>query len=242
MNTTTAIILVGGRGTRLGSLTDNTPKPLLPVAGRSFIFHVLDFLARQGIKRVILGTGYLGHMFVEAIGSSYRNMEIIFEEEKEPLGTGGAILGCMKHIEDKAFVLNGDTLFDVGLEQMENAQERMGCLMVLAARQVPDVSRYGALQVRDGLVVSMNEKLMAGPGFINGGIYLVAKSLFDGRKVGDSFSFEHEVMPDLARRLQLGAIVQNSYFRDIGIPADLSKANEELRIDHSHGSVSRLKN
>ena len=83
--TDTAILLVGGRGTRLGSITDQTPKPLLEVAGRPFIFQILDHLDSQGIKRVIFATGYLALQFDAKVGSRFREMKLLYSREDTPL-------------------------------------------------------------------------------------------------------------------------------------------------------------
>src|SRR4051812_22936882 len=86
-----AVVLAGGRGTRLQAVVSDRPKPLAPVAGRPFISYLLDQIADAGIRRVVLSTGYLAEQFEAAIGKIYRGMEIVFAQEQEPLGTGGGI-------------------------------------------------------------------------------------------------------------------------------------------------------
>ncbi|MEO5827617.1 MAG: sugar phosphate nucleotidyltransferase, partial [Luteimonas sp.] len=105
-----AIILAGGRGTRLQALVSDVPKPLAPVAGRPFLAWVLDHLAASGIRRVILATGYLSEMVERAVGRAWQSMSIDYSVENDALGTGGAVRqACGKLHGDTAHVLNGDT-------------------------------------------------------------------------------------------------------------------------------------
>src|SRR4051794_33200535 len=105
-----AIVLAGGRGTRLQAVVSDRPKPLAPVAGRPFLSYLLDQIADAGVRRVVLSTGYLAEQFESAIGKVYRGVEIMYAQEKQPLGTGGAIkfAGALANA-DQLLVMNGDS-------------------------------------------------------------------------------------------------------------------------------------
>jgi len=226
----TAIILAGGRGLRLGLLTEQTPKPLLIVAGRPFIFHILDYALKQGIERVVIATGYLAEQFERTIGHRYRGLSILYSNEGVPLGTGGAIALAMKKVpEPAAVVLNGDTFFPVDLSSLFSVYLNLRAGMVMALRHVNDASRYGAVNLENGWVSSLREKGVAGPGNINGGVYLLSVSVFQRDAERDAFSLETDMLPQWIKKSMVAGLVSNAYFIDIGVPADFERAQQDLR-------------
>jgi D-glycero-alpha-D-manno-heptose 1-phosphate guanylyltransferase len=225
----TAIILVGGRGTRLGARTEQTPKPLVDVAGRPFLFHVLDYLLRQNIRRVILATGYLGRKFEQTLGSSYRGLAIDYSYEEAPLGTGGAIALALNQTgESEVFVLNGDTYFPVELNALVALQTEKRTSLSMVLRRVTDVSRYGQITLEQNLVTELQEKGAARPGLINGGIYRLNRSAFIGDAPMGAFSLERDLLPRWVSCGKVAGTVAADYFIDIGVPADLQRAQEDL--------------
>jgi len=229
-----AIVLVGGRGTRLGALTEQTPKPLLPVAGRPFIFHVLDYLVQQGIKQVVLATGHLADAFEQAVGRQYRGIAIAYSREDTPLGTGGAIALALRQVNaPAAYVLNGDTYFPADLRSLAAIHDRQRAALSVVLRQVPDVSRYGQITTSQDVVTAMQEKGGSGPGLINGGIYLMNRSaLLEAAPTGP-FSLERELLPGWIQQRKVAGCVSDAYFIDIGIPADLQRAQSDLAQSRS---------
>lgn len=224
-----AIILVGGRGTRLGALTEQTPKPLLPVAGRPFLLHVLDYLIQQQVKKVVLATGYLAGEFEQALGSEYRGVSLAYSCEASPLGTGGAIaLALESDGAADVFVVNGDTYFPVSLAELSNVHARRRASLSMALRHVPDASRYGHITVAQDLVTAMHEKGTAGPGLINGGIYLINRSALLAEAPTGAFSLERDLLPRWIPQHVVACTVAGSYFIDIGVPADLARAQHDL--------------
>jgi len=225
----TAIILAGGRGTRLGALTDHTPKPLVEVSGRPFIFHVLDYLARQGVRRVVLATGYLGHVFEQVVGACYDGIEVRYSREDQPLGTGGAIVRAFRSIDDPAaYVLNGDTYFPVDLAALAAAHTTASANLTMVLRQVPDVSRFGHVTCAGHHVQRMHEKGSAGPGAINGGLYLIQRAALLRDAPGESFSLERDLLPGWIAQGVVAAMPSEAYMIDIGVPADLERAQHDL--------------
>lgn len=229
LKNTTAIILAGGRGTRLGELTKDIPKPLLPVAGRPFIFHVLDYLNEQGIKKVILSVGYLGHQFEKLLGKNYQELSLDYSIEETPLGTGGALAEALSMVQEKnVFAFNGDTLFQADLKELEKRHDWQQAALSLVLRHVEDTSRYGRIEFEKELVTHFHEKGIAGPGHINGGIYLVQKKQWPSFEK-ETCSLESEVLPQMIHKGKVACITSDQYFIDIGVIEDVEKGQKELK-------------
>ncbi len=225
-----AVVLAGGFGTRLQSVVRDLPKPMAVVAGRPFLTYVLDELIAHGFSRVILSTGYRHECIEDYFGGQYRSLPISYARELEPLGTGGGIWNAMQQSDvEYTFVCNGDTLFRADWDALERLAMQHGA-PALALRRVDDVSRYGSVETAgDGRVLRFVEKQSAsGAGFINGGIYLLPKSLFAGFGVGERFSFEKDILEKRVPVQPFYADVSDGYFIDIGIPEDYMRAQKEL--------------
>ena len=226
-----AVVLAGGFGTRLQQVVRDLPKPMAPVNGRPFLAYILDELHHWEFSHVILSTGYLHEKIEAFFGSSYRGMRLTYARETEPLGTGGGIWNALQFAaSNHPFVLNGDTLFRVDIAAMEQCFFSHDSLLCLALRKVPDVSRYGSVALDgEGKVICFAEKnAVHGEGYINGGVYLLDKKLFDGFQPGERFSFEKEVMEQLYQRYSFYGLPTSAYFIDIGIPEDYARAQAEL--------------
>ena len=224
-----AVVLCGGLGTRLGDLTKDMPKPLLEVAGRPFMHHVLGKLAAAGIGDITLATSYHWDKIAQVYGTAWQGLAVRYSVEEEPLGTGGAIRQAMEvaHAEE-ALVLNGDTLFDMDFNALVALHAQNRAQVSVAVRRVPDVSRYGAVDVdAQGRIVQFGEKLRQGEGLINAGVYVVGAGVFQGIEAS-RFSFEQEVLAAGIDRLRLYAMEAAGYFIDIGIPEDLARAGRDL--------------
>ena len=223
-----AIILAGGFGTRLRSVVSDLPKPLAPVAGRPFLAYLLDDLDRQGYRHVVLATGYMHEKVEHCFGHRYRDLTVDYAREIDPLGTGGAIVNALQHCaQQRVTVLNGDTLFRIDHERLLQA-DSPECRLTVVLRQVHDAGRYGSVQVDPhGRITAFREKdPAAGAGLINGGIYRLDRALLDSWPLGQPFSFEKEVLQPL--REPFRAYVSDTYFIDIGVPEDYSRAQTEL--------------
>lgn len=221
-----AIVLAGGFGTRLRSVVADLPKPLAPVAGRPFLEYLLDQLASNGLRRVVLATGYLAELIEQSVGSRWAGMDIVYSQESEPLGTGGAIRQASRLLlGDGVHVANGDTFLRYDLRLLEEAVHTTGGLVGVALAKVPDVSRYGAVEVSDDRVVAFLEKGRHGIGMINAGSYfLTASALASLPTERTAFSFESEVLMSQASGGRLIAFQQTHDFIDIGVPEDYRRA------------------
>lgn len=222
--TTQAVILVGGRGTRLGALTDDAPKPLLHVGGRPFLAYVLDALARQGFDDVLLLAGYQAAA-VQAFARDHapHGVRVRCVVESSPLGTGGALRNAAAELADAFVLLNGDTVFDINLNELV-ASASPEAVARMALRRVPDTARFGRIECSaTGRIEAMREKGVGGDGLINGGIYFLRKSVLDQLPDGVS-SLEQDLFPRLIAQQRLEGREFDGFFLDIGIPADFSAA------------------
>lgn len=227
-----AIVLCGGLGTRLGALTRNMPKPMLPVAGRPFIGHVLDRLCVPGIDGIVLAAGFAWKQLHGFVGEYWRTLPVQYCIEPHAMGTGGAIALAMHQLDlPEAIIVNGDTLFDIDLLFFlkHSAQQlRASTLTWMALRAVEDCARYGRVETdSQGYIRSFGEKGRSGPGLINGGIYRQQRTPLE-RFGTKPFSFETDYLATDCARLQMVGIALTGYFIDIGIPADLLRANTDL--------------
>ena len=227
MPTEEAIVLVGGLGTRLRAVVGDVPKPLAPVAGRAFLAWVLDHLAGQGMRRVLLATGHMADQVEAVIGHRWSGMEIAYSVEDQPLGTGGAVrLAAARLMGGAAHVLNGDTFLRYSPSSLERATLAAGAMAGVALAKVDDVSRYGAVAITAGKVSAFCEKGGQGPGLINAGSYFLTAAALDSLPAQPAFSLETGFLHPQAGAGRLAAFTETSGFIDIGVPADYALAQE----------------
>jgi D,D-heptose 1,7-bisphosphate phosphatase len=219
-----AVVLAGGLGTRLGDLTRDVPKSLLPVGGPPLLEWLVRNLERFGFDEILLLAGYRSAL-VEAFASDSRFLSrVTTVVESEPLGTGGALLNARSHLDDVFLLLNGDTLFDFNYLDLFLRLPSEAAIVV-ALREVKDARRYGAVRMHEGLVESFTEKGPGGPNLVNGGVYAVRRSMVDS--IAGKRSLEVDVLPSLPHG-QVAGSVYAGFFIDIGIPSDLHRAQTEV--------------
>jgi D-glycero-alpha-D-manno-heptose 1-phosphate guanylyltransferase len=217
-----SIILAGGQGTRLRGIVPHLPKPMADIAGRPFLWWLMDRLKQQGVRRVILSVGYKSEIFQDYFGSAFAGMEISYAIEREPLGTGGAIkLALAEAKGSHVIVLNGDSYVDVSLQALMSGLEAAGTDLAMAVTYLNDSARYGSLVIEEktNIITSFREKSL-GAGHINAGIYCLRRDIFVKYSVPAKFSFEHDFLPKSLRALRPLAIEGVRAFIDIGTPED----------------------
>ncbi len=220
-----AIILAGGLGMRLRAVVPDLPKPMAPVAGRPFLAHVLDALAEAGFEAVVLAVGYRHEVIREHFGSRHRGMELRYSLEEQPLGTGGGLRLAVDLVTaDPVFILNGDTWLDLDFRAMYAAHEAAGACLTVAVCRVPDVARYGSLEIEEGRIVRFREKGAGGPGLINAGTYLASAGLLRTIPPGRVHSFEQDLLVPEGARIRPLAFLTGGRFIDIGVPEDYARA------------------
>jgi NDP-sugar pyrophosphorylase family protein len=227
----TAVVLAGGMGTRLKSVVADRPKVLADVAGRPFLTYLLDQLHDVGIRRVVLSTGHLAEQFSAAVGGAYRDMAVVYAEEKTPLGTGGAIKFAGGFAStDHLLVMNGDSYFNVDLADYLDWHQRQANDASLLLVRVPDASRYGAVRLdEDERVTAFLEKRPdLGAGLINAGIYALRREMLAHIPDGKC-SVERDVFPRWIERFQVKGIAADGEFLDIGVPEDYRRSHEFIQ-------------
>lgn len=225
---TQALFLVGGKGTRLGALSANTPKPMQEIAqGVRFLDLLLENAARMGFTDLVLLAGHLGDKVEEAYqGQRVGEATIRVLRESQPMGTGGALKEAAGILDDRFVLLNGDSFFDINLRALTAAPLPEGGGR-LALRMVEDTSRYGSVGLEGTRISAFIEKNpdLKGEGLINGGIYYLDRAMV-GRIEAPS-SIESDVFPELVKEGRLEGLPFDNYFLDIGLPETLAQAQRE---------------
>ena len=228
---TEAIVLAGGLGTRLREAVPDLPKCMAPVAGKPFLAFVIDYLRMQGIEHFVFSLGYKSELIEEWLNQQYPTLSYSTAIEKEPLGTGGAILlAIQRTVSENILVANGDTLFKMEVDALESLLLKTGAETVLALKPMQDFSRYGVVETDEqGKILSFREKQFYKSGLINGGIYLINRERFLARPFPEKFSFETAYLEKFSGEGVFYGLPQKGYFIDIGIPSDYDKAQQDLR-------------
>lgn len=229
MQPTEAIILAGGFGTRLKEMVKEIPKPMAPIGDRPFLEYLLEYLAGFGITHVVLSVGYKWEAIREYFGDRYKSVKLSYAVEKEPLGTGGGIRAAMGHLEGlHTFILNGDTFFQAELGNLAEFYFAHRADLSMTVKRMQDFSRYGTVELDVCKVKGFAEKRPVRSGYINGGVYITSKHLFDPFNLPEKFSFEEDLLTRHLDDLKICAMNSSGYFIDIGVPEDYERAAMEL--------------
>lgn len=230
-----AIILAGGKGTRLRAAVPDLPKPLAPINGRPFLEHQMDYWVDQGVERFILSVGYMAQAIIEGIGPQFRGRPVVYSAEQVPLGTGGGILKATALLESQGpyLAMNGDTFFDVDLPALSAFALSRSAAFTCALFPTSDLERYMSMGVApDGRILSLTASADEKQRLANGGVYLIGRNTLDSVDWDGSseISFENAVIPQLLGQAQpVFGMVATGRFIDIGIPSDYQRAAEILR-------------
>jgi mannose-1-phosphate guanylyltransferase len=239
MSNRSAILLVGGRGTRLAPLTNNTPKPMLQVAGVPFTEHQINKARAAGITEIVLATSFKAELFEPYFGDGKNfGISIKYAIEEVALGTGGAIsnAGAMLEGSGPVAIFNGDVLSKHDLDGQFKFHQANGADVTLYLTEVEDARAYGAVELDNtGRVSAFNEKMENPPtNIINAGCYIFNRGIIDSIPVGKVISVERETFPQLlANGAKVFGFVDKSYWLDIGTPTALLKASRDLVFEMS---------
>lgn len=225
---------MGGRGTRLMPLTQNMPKPMLPVAGLPVTEHQLVMAKRAGITSIVLATSYFAETFIPYFGDgSHWGIDLQYAVEEEPLGTGGAIRNAAQLLRknESIAIFNGDVLTSHNLKGQIEMHERLDADVTLYLTHVADARAFGCVPLdEEGRVTAFLEK-MEKPvtNTINAGCYIFNPRVIDRIPSGQVVSIEREVFPELVRDgLGVYGMVDDSYWLDLGTPAALLQGSVDL--------------
>ena len=214
-----AVLLVGGKGTRLKPLTDKTPKALLEVHKKAVTEHIFDLLKKYGIKDVVLCVGHLKNKIKEHFGDgSEFGVDISYVEEDESLGTAGPLKLAKKYLKESFIVSNGDELKNINIPRMFRLHKRKDALATIALTTVEDPSHYGVARLDGSRIVEFVEKPKkeeAPSNLINAGFYILEPEVID--MIPNGFSMlERDVFPKLAKMGRLRGFPFAGQWFDIG--------------------------
>jgi D-glycero-alpha-D-manno-heptose 1-phosphate guanylyltransferase len=227
-----AIILAGGKGTRLKTVLDDRPKPMAIIGGKPFIEWLLLLLQQQGVQKVVICTGYMGEKIESYFGDGHEiGIKINYACDPFPLGTGGAVRNALAiTTSNHLLILNGDSYFRLDLPYFLNTHHTQNAKATISLGSVENSSRYGSVKINeDGEITTFLEKLAwKQPGLINTGIYIIEREVINQIPEKQTVSLEKEVFPSLIGRGLYG-MQSNGFFIDIGTPESFYKAEKILR-------------
>jgi NDP-sugar pyrophosphorylase family protein len=221
-----AVILAGGLGTRLRPAVADLPKVLAPVLGRPWLLFILDQLAGADIRQVVLLTGHKAGQVRDEIGDHYRGMRLTYSPEPTPLGTAGAVRAALPCLTGDAILLmNGDSYCAVDLNALCEFHSRQHADISMVLARSSDASRFGMVRVdTQERVIAFDEKTQSGGGWINAGVYFLAKSLIEEIAPHRQVSLEKEMFPHWIGRRAAYAFRTEGPFLDIGTPESYAQA------------------
>ncbi|OCC09957.1 NDP-sugar synthase [Streptomyces sp. PTY087I2] len=234
-----AILLVGGKGTRLRPLTVHTPKPMVPAAGVPFLTHQLARARAAGVEHIVLATSYLAEVFEPYFGDgSSLGLHIEYVTEEEPLGTGGAIRNVAPKLssgpDEPVLIFNGDILTGLDIRALVTSHTVSGADVSLHLTRVEDPRAFGLVPTDGtGRVTAFLEKPQTPEEIvtdqINAGAYIFRRSVMDTIPSGRPVSVERETFPGLlASGAHLQGMVDSTYWLDLGTPGAFVRGSADL--------------
>jgi len=222
------VILAGGFGTRLKSIVKDVPKPMADIGGVPFIELLILNMIKYGAEEFIICVSHKKEVIIEYFGSSYRGIPIKYSVENTPLGTGGAIKQAFEvYGINNAVVINGDSF--VKMDYRKFYSDFKNETFAIALKYVQDASRYGLVNTKDGKAIKFEEKTNnINAGYINAGIYLINKELWEMYSLSGKFSFEKDILEQYIKEYNPKFLETDEYFIDIGIPKSYKKACKDF--------------
>ncbi|MFH1834734.1 MAG: sugar phosphate nucleotidyltransferase [Methanobacteriota archaeon] len=223
-----AVILCGGLGTRLLPVTSETPKAMVSVLGKPFLEYEIAVLEDYGVKEVVLCSGHLSSVIESFFEKDFDSkVKIRFSHEKKPLGTGGALRNARKFIKEDFLFLNGDTFINLDYRDVFERFKALGVLALMVVRKADSDVYSGNVDLSTEDFVLRYEG-GAGLNFIDAGVSVFSKRIFDFFPEKQVFALEEEVYPQLAQSRGLSAYLTSKPFFDIGTPQGLSVFKDYL--------------
>ncbi|HEX8565131.1 MAG TPA: NDP-sugar synthase [Pyrinomonadaceae bacterium] len=233
-----ALILAGGKGTRLRPLTVYTPKPIVPLGNRPFLLTQIETLKRAGITNIVMSLSYQPDKIEQVLddGLEY-GVRLQYLNEPNPMGTAGAYRFASDFLRDATVIFNGDILTDIDLAAVIDFHRQKKSLATIVLTRVENPAAYGLVETAaDGKVVRFLEKptpedlAELNLNTINAGIYILEPSVVEMIPAGENYSFEYGLFPDLLRQEKsfYAFIADDSYWLDIGTPGRYLQAHKDL--------------
>ncbi|MEM0155709.1 MAG: NDP-sugar synthase [Thermoplasmataceae archaeon] len=226
-----AVIMAGGKGTRLRPITYSIPKPLVPIAGKPCIGYALDSYFKAGIKNAIITTGYKFESLISGV-LAFKNEDqnILFSVEKEPAGTAGSVKLVSKFIDETFIVGSGDTLSDFNISNILKFHREKKAKLTIALTHVDDTSQFGIVEMKDGFITRFLEKPSPEESFsnlINTGIYVMEPEILEHIPCGMPYDFAKDLFPVLLKEgVKIAGYQAEGTWLDAGRPKDMIAANQ----------------
>ena len=220
-----AVILCGGKGTRLQTVVSDRPKVLAAFGATTFLDILIDSLQSNGFKTFILCIGYMKDQIKDHYKDKH-GLKILFSEEDEPLGTGGALKKAKSLIRSETFVvMNGDSICDINFQDFYHFHKNKHAMLSMALVRTKESKDFGNVVINGKHeITSFKEKISnPSPCLVNAGVYLMQKEIFSLMPENSTFSLEHDIFPQIIGEKCAGFII-NSELIDIGTPERYEKA------------------
>ena len=226
-----AVIMVGGKGTRLRPLTDNCPKPILPILDKPCTEYFIDALAEAGVEQVIMACGYRSEQVREALGDgSGQGIEVLYSYEDTPLGTGGALKLIEDRLDDVFIAINGDNFMEIDFNAMAEEHFRSGADVTISLSTTDNPTEVGIVRLDDtGKILEFKEKPRPEEVFsniLNTGVYVINREMLRFAPSEGFFDFSKELIPLLMQKgYNIHGYREPGHWMDIGRPKDFLGAN-----------------
>jgi len=228
------VILAGGLGTRLRPIINDVPKPMAPVLGKPFIYHLMHFYSSREEIEFIISVGYKSNTVVDYFGFEFQGSKIKYVNESEPLGTGGALLNVLDSglIRNEFFFLvNGDSFIDYDFNSMLCKHIESNAALTIGTMRANQADRYGGIKLEEGSkrVLGFTSDKCGKGETANAGTYIFSrsKSLYESlSKCGQKFSLESNFLTKYVKNASVNSFEMSGSFLDIGVPSDYQKVDE----------------
>lgn len=229
-----AVVLIGGKGTRLRPITHTVPKAMVPLRNKPYIGYLVESLRTAGLEKLVFSMGYLPAPIQRYFdGLDLEGCSLDYVVEDVPLGTAGGIKNVEEHLGEGPFIAaNGDILTGLNIAEVVEAHRNSGNLATITLTSVEDPTAYGLVEVDHQLRV---KRFVEKPGanemhssLINAGIYVLERQVLNMVPKGREVSIEREIFPELQAMGKLGAYVSSAYWRDIGTPQSYLAASHDI--------------
>tara|TARA_B100000575_G_C23086470_1_gene626165 strand:+ start:426 stop:1127 length:702 start_codon:yes stop_codon:yes gene_type:complete len=220
-----AVILAGGRGSRLGYLTKSIPKPMVKIGGKPIIWHLLKILNSNGINNFIICLGYKGNVIKNYLNKLNNRWNIKCLDTGPNTLTAKRIFLVKKHIKSPKFLMTyGDGLANINLNKLYKLHCKKKKIATVTA--VSPIPRFGSLVIKKNNVTKFNEKPKDNKNFINGGFFILDKKIFDVIDLNKNVMWEQEPMKILTKKKQLSAYFHNDFWHPMDTERDQKYLNE----------------
>lgn len=220
-----AVILAGGRGSRLGNLTKSIPKPMLKIGGKPILWHILKILSSNGIKEFIICLGYRGNIIRNYVSKIKENWKIDCIDTGQKTLTGRRIHLIQKKINEDIFLMTyGDGLANIDIKKLLKLHNKKKKIATVTA--VSPIPRFGSIKLKNNIVVSFSEKTIQTENLINGGFFLLNRKVFDFMDLSKNVMWEQEPMSKLTKEKQLAAYHHKGFWYPIDTERDQKLLNK----------------